>query len=103
MNPSKFLSQVVSFVAVVLFTLALPFLVVAAAIWGGNLTGAASDSIWPIKMGATVLGPFSAVLWYILVSHLVLRRRAGYLMQLVIFVGTAAVIYLLLINGVYHL
>lgn len=87
MNPSKFLSQIVSFIAVVLFTLALPFLVVVAAIWGGNLTGAAVESIWLIKMGATVLGPFRAVLWYIVVSHLVLRRRAGYFMQLVIFVG----------------
>jgi hypothetical protein len=102
-NPSKFLSQIVSFIAVVLFTLALPFLVVGAAIWGGNPTGAAADSIWLIKMGATVLGPFSAVLWFTAFSHLVLRRRAGYFMQLVTFVGTAAAIYLLLINGVYHL
>jgi hypothetical protein len=32
------------------------------------------------------------------------HRRAGYFfMQLVVFVGTAAAIYLLLINGVYHL
>lgn len=61
------------------------------------------DERWLLKMAFTFLGPFSAVLWYIVASHLVLRRRAGYLMQLVVFAGTAATIYLLLINGVYHL
>jgi hypothetical protein len=54
-------------------------------------------------MAFTFLGPFSAVLWYITISHLVLRSRAGYLMQLVVFFGTAGLIYLLLINGVYQL
>jgi hypothetical protein len=61
------------------------------------------DDRWFLKMAFTFLGPFSAVLWFITFSHLVLRRRAGYFMQLVIFVGTAAAIYLLLINRVYHL
>jgi hypothetical protein len=54
-------------------------------------------------MGATFLGPFSAVLWYIAVSNLAFHRKAGYLMQFVIFFGTVAVIYLLLISGVYRL
>jgi hypothetical protein len=61
------------------------------------------DDRWFLKMAFTFLGPFSAVLWFIAFRHLVLRRRAGYFMQLVIFVGTATVIYLLLANGVYHL
>jgi predicted Na+-dependent transporter len=61
------------------------------------------DDRFFLKGAFTFLSPFSAVLWYIVVSHLALRRRAGYLMQLVIFVGTAGLIYLLLINGVYHL
>jgi hypothetical protein len=43
------------------------------------------------------------VIWYIGISNLVLHRRAGYFMQLVIFLGTAAAIYLLLVNRVYHL
>jgi hypothetical protein len=97
------LSHVASFVALVLFTLGLPFLAVGAVIWGGSLTGAAADSIWLIKIGATILGPFSTVLWFIIFNHLLLRRRAGYLAQLVIFIGTIAVIYLLLANDVYHL
>jgi len=53
-------------------------------------------------MAFTFLGPFSALLWFIAFSHL-LRRRAGYLMQAVVFFGTVTVIYLLLASGVYHL
>jgi len=97
------LSQIVSFIVLVLFVLALPFLVVGTVIWGGSITGAAADSIWLIKVGATFLGPFSSVLWYIVISHLVLKRSAGFLMQFVVFLGTAGVIYLLLATGVYHL
>ena len=97
------MSQIVSFIVLVLFVLALPFLVVGTVIWGGRITGAAADSIWLIKVGATFLGPFSSVLWYIVISHLVLKRSAGFLMQFVVFLGTAGVIYLLLATGVYHL
>ena len=97
------MSQIVSFIVLVLFVLALPFLVVAVIIWGRNITGAAADSIWLIKMGATFLGPFSTVLWYIALSHLVLKRSAGFLMQFVVFFGTAILIYLLLKLGVYSL
>jgi hypothetical protein len=97
------MSQIASFIVLVLFVLALPFLVVGTVIWGGSITGAAADSIWLIKVGATFLGPFSSVLWYIVISHLVLRRRAGFLMQFIVFAGTIGVIYLLLATGVYHL
>jgi hypothetical protein len=61
------------------------------------------DERWFLKMAFTFLGPFSAVLWFIAFRHLILRRRAGYLMQAAVFFGTAGLIYLLLINGVYHL
>jgi hypothetical protein len=81
-----------------LFVIALPFLLGLLLI----PTFPAGDR-WFLKMAFTFLGPFSAVLWFITFSHLVLRRRAGYFKQLVVFLGTAAVIYLLLINGVYRL
>jgi hypothetical protein len=97
------MSQIVSFIVLVIFVLALPFLVVGTVIWNGSITGAAADSIWLIKVGATFLGPFSSVLWYIVISHLVLRRPAGYFIQFVVFLGTIGVIYLLLATGVYHL
>jgi hypothetical protein len=86
-----------NFVVLVAFTLLLPFFCAAASLWGST------DERWLMKAAFTFLGPFSAVLWFITFSNLVLRRRAGYLKQLVIFVGAAAVIYLLLVNGVYHL
>lgn len=54
------------------------------------------DDHFFLEMAFTLLGPFSAVLWFIAFSRLVLHRRAGYLMHLVIFFWTAAVIYLLL-------
>jgi hypothetical protein len=81
-----------------LFVIALPFLLGLLLI-----PSLPPDDRWFLKMAFTFLGPFSAVLWYIAFSHLVLHRRAGYFKQLVIFFGTAAVIYLLLINGMYHL
>ena len=86
-----------NFVLLVAFTLLLPFFCAAARLWGS------ADERCLMKVAVTFLGPFSAVLWFIAFSNLVLGRRAGYFMQLVIFVGTAAAIYLLLINRVYHL
>jgi len=82
----------------VLFVLALPFLLGLLLI-----PSLPQDDRWFLKVAFTFLSPFSAVLWFIAFSHLVLHRRAGYLMQLVVFVGTIGVIYLLLSNGVYHL
>jgi hypothetical protein len=81
-----------------LFVVALPFLLVLLLI-----PTLPPDDRWFLKMAFTFLGPFSAVLWFITVSNLLFHRRAGYLMQAVVFFGTAAVIYLLLVNGVYRL
>jgi hypothetical protein len=81
-----------------LFVIALPFLLGLLLI-----PTLPPDERWFLKMAFTFLGPFSAVLWFIAFRHLALRRRAGYFMQLVIFVGTASMIYLLLANGMYHL
>jgi hypothetical protein len=61
------------------------------------------DDRWFLKMAFTFLGPFSAVLWFIAFSHVILHKRAGFLKQAVVFLGSAGVIYLLLISGVYHL
>jgi hypothetical protein len=81
-----------------LFVFALPFLLGLLLI-----PTLPPDDRWFLKMAFTFLSPFSAVLWFIAFSHLVLRRRAGYLMQAAVFFGTAAVIYFLLSNGMYHL
>ena len=81
-----------------LFVIVLPFLLGLLLI-----PSLPPDDRWFLKMAFTFLGPFSALLWYITVSNLVFHRIGGYLMQAVVFSGTAALIYLLLINGVYHL
>ena len=85
-------------VTTLFFVLALPFLLGLLLI-----PTLPPDDRWFLKMAFTVLSPFSTVLWYIGVSNLVFHRRVGYFIQAVVFFGTAAVIYLLLINGVYHL
>ena len=72
-----------------LFVFILPFLLGLLLV--PNLP---PDDRWFLKMAFTFLGPFSAVFWYIGVSNLVFHRRAGCFIQLVIFFGTAAVIYL---------
>jgi hypothetical protein len=81
-----------------LFVIVLPFLLGLLLI-----PTLRSDDRFFLNAAFTFLGPFSAVLWFIAFSNLVLRRRAGYFKQLAIFVGAAAVIYMLLVNGVYHL
>lgn len=65
--------------AIALFSMCLPFLFVAAIVWGRDATGVDADSIWFVKAAGTFLMPFGMVLWYIAVAHLVLRRRASLL------------------------
>lgn len=81
-----------------LFVIVLPFLLGLL-----RIPRLPEDDRWFLKMVFTFLSPFSAVLWYITVSNLVFLRRAGYLMQLAIFLGTIAAINLLLANGAYRL
>jgi hypothetical protein len=94
----RLLKGLLASITTMLFMIVLPFLLGLLLI-----PTLPPDDRFFLKAAFTFLGPFSGVLWFIAFSHLVLRRRAGYFMQLVIFVGTAAVIYVLLVNGVYHL
>lgn len=84
--------------ATMIFVIVLPFLLGLLLI-----PTLPPDDRFFLKAAFTFLGPFSAVFWYIGVSNLLVHRRAGHLMQAAVFFGTAAVTYLLLINGVYHL
>jgi hypothetical protein len=81
-----------------LFVLALPLFSVLF-----SLPSLSNDERWYLKIAISILGPFSATLWYTVISQLVLHRRAGCLMQLVLFFGTAALIYLLLAHRVYSI
>jgi|ERR1700728_567359 len=94
----RLLKGIVASITTMIFVIVLPFLLGLLLI-----PSLPEDDRFFLKAAFTFLSPFSAVLWYIAVSHLVLRRRAGYCMQFVVFVGTAGAIYLLLVNGVYRL
>lgn len=96
--PERLLKGFLVSLTTMLFVVALPFLLGVLLI-----PTLPPDDRFFLKAAFTFLGPFSAVIWYITVSHLVFHRRAGYFMQIVIFFGTAGLIVLLLINGVYHL
>ncbi len=79
-----------NFLAFNAFVLSLPLLCVAAWRWGSP------DEQWLMKVAFCALSPFCAVLWYILLCHLVLRRSSSYFVQFVILVAGYAGIFLLL-------
>ena len=75
--------SVVNFVVLLAFTLLLPFFCAAAFLWGSP------DEQWLMKVFGCALSPFCAVLWYIIASHLLLRRRSSYFIQFMVFCLTA--------------
>lgn len=42
-----------------------------------------------MKVAGCTLSPFCAVIWYIIASHILLRRRSSYFIQFVVFCLTA--------------
>jgi len=83
-----------NFAVLVGFTLMLPFFCAAAWRWGN------ADERILMTIAGCVLAPFTAVLWYILLSHLILHRRSSYLVQFLIFLCSAAGVVMLIRNGV---
>jgi hypothetical protein len=82
--------SLINFVVMVGFTLTLPLFCFAAWGWGS------ADERWLMKVCFCVLGPFCLDLWYLILSNLVLRRRASYVLQFMIFVLGYSGIFLLL-------
>lgn len=82
------------------FTMALPFLM-----WWAHthryLRGIDSDAVDYIRWFSIPLLPCATVMWYILTSHVVLRRRSSFFMQSLVFVATVFVEYLLLRRGIW--
>lgn len=74
-----------------------------AIVWGRNVTGVNADAVWFVKMAGTVLLPFGAVFWYLAITHLVFRKESSYLVQFLVLVATAVLVYLMLRTGVYSL
>jgi hypothetical protein len=80
-------------VVLVAFTLLLPFFCAAAWLWGS------ADERWLMKVAFCILSPFCAVLWYIIASHLLLRRRSSYVIQFVVFGPTAFGVWCVVSTG----
>ena len=95
----RLISQAINFVLTVLFVLLLPLFAMAAFF----VPGMPADDIWFIKVACTVLAPFTITIWYIIVHRLLTHRRSSHLMQFVVFIGTALLIYVLLRARVYSL
>ena len=72
------------------FVLLLPVACFAAWGWGSP------DEKWLMKVAFCGLGPFCLDFWYVIVTHLLLRRQSSYLMQALIIIGGYAGIALLL-------
>jgi hypothetical protein len=83
-----------NFLAFGSFVLFLPVFCLLAWGWGSE------DERFLMKAALCTLGPFCAVMWYILMSHLVFRRKSSYLVQFVILVAGYGGIFLLLRSGV---
>ena len=98
----RLIRHIAETLVIALFSMALPFLFVAALVWGQKI-GMSADEVWLVKVAGTVLMPFGAVLWVITISNLMFRRRAGLFKQLVAFFGTAFLMYILLVSGVYSI
>jgi hypothetical protein len=79
-----------NFVVMVGFTLMLPAFGFMAWGWGS------ADERWLMKVCFCVLSPFCLDFWYLILSNLLLRRRASYLVQFLIFVLGYAGVFLLL-------
>jgi hypothetical protein len=79
-----------NFLAFNLFVLFLPLLGLAAWGWGSE------DERFLMRAAFCTLGPLCAAMWYVLLSHLVFRRRSSYLVQFAIVVlGYAAIVLLM--------
>jgi hypothetical protein len=73
--------------------LMLPFFCAAAWFWGS------ADERWLMKVCFCVLSPFCLDFWYLILSNLVLRRRASYVLQFMIFVFGYTRVFFLLKSG----
>jgi len=72
--------SLINFVVLLGFTLTLPVFCAAAWLWGSE------DEKWLMKVLFCVLSPFCMDLWYLILWHLVLRRKSNYFVQFLIFV-----------------
>ena len=93
----RLIQSAVNFVVLIGLTLLLPLFCMAAWRWGSP------DEVWLMKVLCCVVSPFTAVCYYIVTSHLLLRRRSSYFIQFLVFIGTTVLVILILQAGVVSL
>jgi hypothetical protein len=86
--------SLMNFLAFNASVLLLPVACFAAWGWGSP------DEKWLMKVAFCALSPFCIDFWYLIVTHLVLRRQSSYLMQALIIIGGYAGIVLLIKSGI---
>ena len=89
----RIIRSAMNFIALVAFIVLLPLLCLAAWRWGSP------DEVWLMKVLGCVLSPFTAVCYYIVASHLLLRRRSSYLLQFLVFFVTACGVWWIVSTG----
>ena len=91
------LRGLINFMALVGFTLMLPFFCAAAWVCGS------ADEKWLMKVALCALGPFCLNFWYLIFRHIVLRKDSSYVTQFLIFVLGYAAVFFLLKSGMVRL
>jgi hypothetical protein len=100
MTTNALIGRIAATLGIAVLSMMLPFLFIPTLLCGKKL-GLSPDEIWLVKVAGTALLPFGAVLWLITISNLIFRRRAGLVWQVLVFFGTAFLVWLLLCTGVY--
>ena len=91
----RFFRGLVSFGFVVLFTMALPWLMWWAHVNRGR-TGIDYDAVDYIRWFSIPLLPCCVVIWYIIVHRMLAGKRSSFIIQFLLFTGTIWAEYMLL-------
>jgi len=96
----RFFRGLVSFGCVVLFTMALPGLMVWAHANRG-CTGIDYDAVDYVRWFSILLLPCCVVLWFIVIHRILTGSRSSFMIQFLLFSGTIWVEYMLLSRGIW--
>jgi len=101
----EILWKIVAFIVVGLFTVSLPFILIALVIWHPHLSPQQQDAMHIFKLWAVVFGGVAAAFWWIILRMIVYvatRERVwiGAWSTVLVFFGTYYVEYLMLTHGV---
>ena len=101
----EILWKLVTFVIVCLFTVSLPFILLALVVFHPHLSAQAEDAMYFFKLFAFVFGGCAAAFWWIVIRMIIYaatkeRVWFGAWSTVLVFFGTYYVEYLMLTHGV---